>query len=477
MNGLIDKHTAKNNTVDASEAVEKGSFTYVELFAGIGGFRQALDDLGGRCVFASEIDKYAQKSYQALYGDKELHGDITKIEAKDIPDHDLLVGGFPCQAFSIAGQRKGFEDTRGTLFFEIARIAAEKKPRLLLLENVKGLLSHDSGNTFEVMCKTLNEIGYAIDFRILNSKYFGVPQNRERIFIIADRDATHEPWNVGKCKDVVTKAKHRAIAFGVRSFNFDWPSEDKVITRLRDILEMNVNEKYYLSEDKTSKLLTQLNGDPPIEDSSDCEMVGMVDIKGNESIRRVYSPTGVAPTLTTMGGGHREPKIAEPNVHSKGIKITTPVILDTRQKSADIKSGKSGIRLSEDICPTLSATELKDVKKVLEVRPVLTPDREEKRQNGRRFKDNEEEAFTLTVQDKHGVAIGKYPRYRIRKLTPLECWRLQGFSDQSHEAVKTAGVSDSQRYKQAGNAVTVNVIIAIGKRLITRLHTTGGEIE
>src|SRR5690606_35674820 len=122
---------------------------------------------------------------------------------------------FPCQAFSVAGQRKGFEDTRGTLFFEIARIASEKKPRLLLLENVKGLLSHDGGNTFEVMCRTLNEIGYAIDFRVLNSKYFGVPQNRERIFIVADRDAAHEPWNIGKGNkgagaDVVTKAKRKA---------------------------------------------------------------------------------------------------------------------------------------------------------------------------------------------------------------------------------------------------------------------------
>lgn len=401
----------------------------MELFAGIGGFRSALDKLGGTCVFASEIDKYATQSYHAIYGGEdefaaELHGDITKIDAKDIPDHDVLVGGFPCQSFSVAGLRKGFEDTRGTLFFEIARIVAEKKPKLLLLENVKGLLSHDNGNTFEVMCRTLNEIGYAIDFRVLNSKYFGVPQNRERIFIVADRDAAHEPWSLPpKANDVVTKAKRRAVEFGVRSFNFDWPTNDTVTVRLRDVLEPVVDEKYYLNEDKTAKLLAQLNEKAPVGDSSNCEMVGMVDLRGNESIRRVYSPTGVAPTLTTMGGGHREPKIAE------------------------------------------------------EVRPVLTPDREEKRQKGRRFKDSDEESFTLTAQDKHGVAIGNYPRYRIRKLTPRECWRLQGFPDAAFDKAKLSGVSDSQLYKQSGNAVTVNEISAIGKRMIQRLEPVGAVSE
>lgn len=240
--------------------VINNQFTYIELFAGIGGFRQALDELGGRCVFASEIDKYAAQSYEAIYGDKPA-GDITKIAADDIPEHDVLVGGFPCQAFSVAGQRKGFEDTRGTLFFEIARIAAAKKPKLLLLENVKGLLSHDGGNTFEVMCRTLNEIGYAIDFRVLNSKYFGVPQNRERIFIVADRMTQHEPWTDVKGNDVVTKAKRRAAEFGVRSFNFDWPAEGEVTVRLRDVLEPNVDEKYYLSEEKTNALLSLADED------------------------------------------------------------------------------------------------------------------------------------------------------------------------------------------------------------------------
>lgn len=441
---------------------EQTPFKYIELFAGIGGFRQALDKLGGQCVFASEIDKFAVKSYEALYGDTPA-GDITQIDASEIPDHDVLVGGFPCQAFSVAGQRKGFEDTRGTLFFEIARIAAEKQPRLMLLENVKGLLSHDKGRTFEVMCAVLNDLGYVIDFNVLNSKYFGVPQNRERIFIVASRDAEHAEWDV-KGTDVVAKAKRRIAALGVRTFNFDWPTNNEVTTRLRDILETDVDEKYYLSDDKTAKLVAQLE-DVTIPKTVDgfsmphdnvsytittrvssetttkhvkCRqgqlviepiLVGSLEHYGNDQMNRVYSIDGVAPTITVVSGGGREQKIAEPR----------PI------------------------------TE--------EIRPVLTPDRLEKRQNGRRFKDDGEESFTLTVQDIHGVAIGRFPRYRIRKLTPRECWRLQGFSDAAFDRVKSAGVSDSQLYKQAGNAVTVNVVEAIGEKLIRLLSKKSTILE
>lgn len=441
------------------------TFKYVELFAGIGGFRQALDALGGECVFASEIDPFATRAYKALYnGAEELHGDITKIDAHDIPDHDVLVGGFPCQAFSVAGQRKGFEEARGTLFFEIARIASAKQPRLMLLENVKGLLSHDGGKTFETMCVVLNDIGYAIDFRVLNSKHYGVPQNRERIFVACDRDAEHADWNVSG-NGVEAKAKRRAQDLGIRTFNFDWPTNDAVTKRLRDILESNVDEKYYLSEEKTAKLIAQLNEKAPSATSDDCEMVGMLDMKGNDSIRRVYSPTGVAPTLTTMGGGHREPKILEPVLeqYSEGDGLAYTIDANYAKGTSPGDIGKG--RRTHIVEP--------------EVRACLTPDREEKRQNGRRFKENDEAAFTVNTLDRHGVAIGTYPRYRIRKLTPLECWRLQGFSDEAHETVKVAGISDSQRYKQAGNAVTVNVIRAIGKRLIPLLgeYTPSGDTK
>jgi DNA (cytosine-5)-methyltransferase 1 len=429
-----------------------GNFTYIDLFSGVGGFRQALDKLGGKCVMASEIDKYANKAYEVLYGHKTV-GDVTEIEAEDVPDHDLLVGGFPCQAFSVAGKRLGFEDTRGTLFFEMARIAKAKKPKVILAENVKGLVGHDKGRTLNTIVQTLCDIGYTVDFNVLNSKYFGVPQNRERIFIVAVRDdlVEHEPWVDVKGNTVVPKGKRRIQQLdGVKTFNFDWPPQEEVTTRLRDILESEVDERFYLDEEKTAKLVAELEGkesgnNPTIIDPSQAkregkprlyqdvsptitardykeprmvgqiEVLGHLNMKGHRTTREVLSPEGISTTLTTMGGGHREPKIAE-------------------------------------------------------VRPVLTPDRETKRQNGRRFKDDGEESFTLTAQDRHGVAIGDSQKYRIRKLTPRECFRLQGFPDSEFDKLVAAGISNSRLYKMAGNAVTVNVIDAIGRRLLAFLN-------
>jgi len=145
------------------------------------------------CIGFSEIDKYAVSIYQKHFPNHKNYGDITLINEKELPDFDLLVGGFPCQSFSIAGKRGGFEDTRGTLFFDIARIVREKQPRLLLLENVKGLLSHDKGQTFLTILSTLDDIGYDVQWQVLNSKNHGVPQNRERVFIIGNRRGTERP--------------------------------------------------------------------------------------------------------------------------------------------------------------------------------------------------------------------------------------------------------------------------------------------
>ena len=162
------------------------------MFAGIGGFRTGLTRAGGfRCVGHCEIDKYANASYEAIYepGKEERYDhDATKIDPADLPDFDLLCGGFPCQTFSIAGRRKGFDDTRGTLFFEIARLAQSKRPSYLLLENVPGLLSHDKGRTFSVILATLNDLGYRVEWMVLNSKHFGVPQSRRRLFLICYLD-------------------------------------------------------------------------------------------------------------------------------------------------------------------------------------------------------------------------------------------------------------------------------------------------
>ena len=160
---------------------------FFDMFAGIGGFRSGLEAIGGfECVGYCEIDKYAKQAYEAMYdtGGELYFDDARKIVPEQLPDFDLLVGGFPCQSFSIAGARKGFDDTRGTLFFEIARIAAVKKPKYLYLENVPGLLNHDSGKTFETILRTLDDLGYDVCWQVLNSKNFGVPQSRNRVFII-----------------------------------------------------------------------------------------------------------------------------------------------------------------------------------------------------------------------------------------------------------------------------------------------------
>ena len=159
---------------------------FLELCAGIGGFRQALENLGCECVGYSEIDKHAIKLYSAWYNDECNFGDITKIEAEKLPDFELLVGGFPCQAFSIAGKRGGFNDTRGTIFFDFARIMKAKKPKFAIFENVKGLLNHDGGKTYETMLRTLDELGYDAQWGILNTKFHGLPQNRERVYIVAN---------------------------------------------------------------------------------------------------------------------------------------------------------------------------------------------------------------------------------------------------------------------------------------------------
>lgn len=393
------------------------------LFSGIGGFETGIFDALGRenieLVFSSEIDKYASAAYAHIY-EHVPHGDITEIRESDVPDHDILVGGFPCQAFSIAGRRLGFEDTRGTLFFDIARIAQEKKPKVMVLENVKGLVSHDGGQTLEVIIKTLSDLNYKVDMKILNSRFHGVPQNRERIFIVAMRDVEEERWNIASASNTFLKAKKKISGIeGIKMFNFNFPTETPVYGKIADILEETVDKKYYLSDEKSKRLLQQLEerhkertetfliddqgrmnkklkpldisptlrremhgNEPRVVEvqqlANEMKLLGMLDMKGNQSIRRVYDPTGLAPTLTTMGGGHREPKIA------------------VNETYATMENGKEVIY-----------------------------------------------------------------HYRIRKLTPLECFRLQGFPDTYYHLLRDVNVSDSQLYKMAGNAVTTNVISAI----------------
>lgn len=400
---------------------------YIELFAGIGGMGYGLMQAGMECVGYVEWDKYAHKAFQLLHDPEERMWNAYDV--RDVTDEhirllgtergpiDLIAGGFPCQAFSIAGKRQGFKDsTRGTLFFEIVRFASILRPRYLLLENVTGLLNHDDGRTFETVIRTLDELGYVGEWCVLNSAAY-VPQNRERVFIVASLGGDG----------------------GRKIFPFGGQNSNAV------------------------------------------EVVGRVDINADDYCKRVYSPAGLSPCLPTMQGGSQEPKI---------------ILADNgpQHKVQQIKN---------NIAPTLRVGGGGDKPGIWVTEPVavLTPDREEKHQNGRRFKEPGEPMLTLTAQDKHGVAIsqlnpgarqgeriydadGLSPTicanvtggfkpimhvtndYRIRKLTPLECFRLQSFPDEWYYKLKEAGISDSQLYKMAGNAVTSVVAYEIGRRLV-----------
>lgn len=176
--------------------MNKKKFKFIDLFAGIGGIRIPFDKFGGECVFTSEIDPFCQQAYEANFGEKPF-GDITTISPEEIPDHDILLGGFPCQAFSIIGKQQGFTDTRGTLFFSIEQLLKEKRPRAFLLENVKQLVSHDGGRTFDVIIKTLKALNYNVFSTVLNSLDFGVPQKRERTYIVGFLDIESFEFPVG----------------------------------------------------------------------------------------------------------------------------------------------------------------------------------------------------------------------------------------------------------------------------------------
>lgn len=249
----------------------KNTFSFIDLFAGIGGFRIALESSGGKCVFSSEWDDKSQKTYFDNFGDIPS-GDITKISEKDIPDHDVLCGGFPCQAFSISGKRNGFGDTRGTLFFDVARIAKYKQPKILFLENVKNFAKHDNGRTLETVLKTLDEIGYKAFHKVLRSSDFGVPQARERIYIIAFR------------KDL-----------GVKEFDYPLPVNKTVV--IKDILEKG-NKKYnYIIRPDIKITKDQGN----VSDARKPLQIGKINNGGQGE--RIYSINAAGITLSAYGGG------------------------------------------------------------------------------------------------------------------------------------------------------------------------------
>ena len=376
---------------------------FLDLFAGIGGFRLGMESAGHECVGFCEIDKFARASYKAIHdtkGEIELH-DITAVSdefIRGIGRVDIICGGFPCQAFSIAGARRGFEDTRGTLFFEIARFASILKPRYLFLENVKGLLNHDRGNTFEVILSALDELGYDVEWQVLNSKNFGVPQNRERVFIIG-----------------------------------------------------------HLRGGSTRRVFP-LGGESQSTSSQSVVLIGNVNPSGNGMNGEVYQADGLAPTLTTNKGEGQ--KIAIKSNTIKQFGVLQPnfnqcgVVYETDGIAPTIRAYQGGglepkIRVKEATSQGYSEAQIGD--------SVNLSHPNSKTRRGRVGKQI---ANTLLTGESQGVVD---PDFRIRKLTPRECWRLQGFPDWTFDKAQTVN-SNSQLYKQAGNSVTVNVIAAIAKK-------------
>lgn len=247
------------------------SFKFIDLFCGIGGFHQALSSFGLECVFASDIDKHAKKTYQTNYNIIP-HDDIRLIQESIIPDHNILCAGFPCQSFSISGKQKGLKDDRGILFHEIIRIARFHKPEILLLENVKNLLSHDNGRTFQIIKNSIEEIGYNLNFKILNTSNFGLPHKRERIYIVCFRN-------------------------NIDSSNFYFPNGKNNIVSLKSIIEPNPQLVKTISFDKfipSSNYKKESAINKPIR-------IGHFN-KGGQG-ERVYSALGHSITLSASGGG------------------------------------------------------------------------------------------------------------------------------------------------------------------------------
>lgn len=373
---------------------------FLDLFAGIGGFRLGMESAGHECIGFCEIDKFARASYKAIHnteGEIELH-DITTVSdelIRGIGRVDIICGGFPCQAFSIAGARRGFEDIRGTLFFEIARFASILRPQYLFLENVRGLLNHENGITFETIISTLDELGYNVEWQILNSKDFGVPQNRERVFI------------VGHLRGECTRRVFPLSKSGRQANSIKKQYSNTITTRYGN----SQGAGAYIVESKSQKVRS----------------IGNIHPSGNGMNGEVYESTGLAPTLTTNKG--------------EGVKII--------QRAHGYNQGGE-----HDIAPTLTSNSYQEnnLVKVVDFYNKITKD----------------EVGTLTSSGGGSTvragSFGITDGYRIRKLTPRECWRLQGFPDWAFDKAQEVN-SNSQLYKQAGNSVTVNVIAAIAKEL------------
>jgi len=470
--------------------------TFLDLFSGIGGFRLGMEKAGYRCVGYCEIDSYARQSYQSIFDTKqevEMH-DITKCSdefIRGLGSVDIITGGFPCQAFSLAGKRKGFSDTRGTLFFEIARFASILKPRYLFLENVKGLLNHEGGATFETIIRTLDELGYDVEWQVFNSKNF-VAQNRERVFIIGHlRGAsTRKIFPLIGEEGSVDKKSTTIHLAGTTNTNNNLSSHTRERTYFTDGLMGTLTATDY----KTPKQI----------------VIGNTNPSGRGINGQVYDSTGLSPTITTNSG--EGSKVAIPVINpdknkprQKGRRIKNNeeamFTLTAQDRHGIIVAGKidgeyrstTTIHSPEGICPTLTTMSgggqtpkilVKEATKTgyTEALPGDSINFAYAHSTKRRGRVGRQYAHTLVTGDQQTVVTNDF---EIRKLTPLECWRLQTFPDWAFLAAKFGSrkiaeeiltkklnhytcdypqqMSDSQLYKQAGNSVTVAVIYYIAK--------------
>lgn len=348
----------------------KRKIKVVSLFSGIGGFEEGLKktQINSEIVFSSEIDRFARKSYIANFGEYSLHGDIKAIDEKDVPDHDLLLAGFPCQSFSIAGQQRGFDDIRGTLFFDVARILSEKKPKYFLLENVKNLISHDGSNTIRKMLRILNDIGYTVDFTVINSCEAGVPQNRDRTYICGIYQGAHEKFIMDKRSVKSNSLKKELNDSNFHGFNFfDKISFENKQQNIEDILEIEVADKYFFDTTRIKAFLNKCKYTDVINRES--KIIKLFDLPREvhndlERQRRVYSVKGISPTV-------------------------------------------------------------------------------------------------LARTDSTKILVKVNGELKIRKITPVESFFIQGFDTAFVKKIKAIGMSDTQMYKQSGNAVSPPVITGI----------------
>ena len=454
----------------------------LSLFSGIGAFELALKRIGVNVelVGFSEIDKYATKSYCAVHGvSEDLNlGDISKIDLDKLKglDIDLITHGSPCQDFSIAGRLAGGDKgsgTRSSLMWCTVDIVEAVRPKYVIWENVKNLLSSKNRHNFDGYLEIMDKLGYNSYYKVLNSKHYGIPQNRERVFTVSIR------------KDLEKE--------------YEFPEEIELTKKLKDVLEESVDEKYYLSDKLIAGLIANTerqrakgNGFTFETTDGDCvaktvttrvgacrsgdnyiQVVGKLDIKGHDCVKRVYSGEGIAPTLTDMQGGNRQPKVL----------INEPVIAASRGRNPDRPGDRTpGIpteqRLEinkQGISNTITTVQKDNyvIEPCLKIKEATKAGYKEAyagdgvnisgRMKYQRGNVQKEMTQTLMANgSERGVVT---PDMRIRKLTPRECWRLMGFGDEDFDKAKAVPTSDTQLYKQAGNSIVVNVLEAVFKNL------------